>query len=207
MEIHAVKLDPECYLARNCTLLGDISIGKHTSIYPGVVMRAEREPIVIGENTNIQDNCVVHVEYDFPCTIGNNVTVGHNATIHGATVKDNTIIGMNSVILDGAVVGKSCIVGAGAVVTKGAVIPDGSMVMGIPAKVRGELSEEDRAYTQVSADDYQQEASELAETGFFYSGKNVPHDLPTICLQEPQDRSERSEQPSHPEQYNYQCWR
>ena len=81
-------------------------------------MRAEREPIVIGTNTNIQDNCVIHVEYDFPCTIGNNVTVGHNATIHGATVKDNTIIGMNSVILDGAVVGKNCVVGAGAVVTR-----------------------------------------------------------------------------------------
>ena len=181
MEINAVKLDPECYLARNCTLLGDITIGKHSSVYPGVVIRAEREPIVIGTNTNIQDNCVIHVEYDFPCTIGNNVTVGHNATIHGATVKDNTIIGMNSVILDGAVVGKNCVVGAGAVVTKGAVIPDGSLVMGVP-----------------SADDYQSEASQLAEAGFFFTGKDVPRDLPTICLQEPSER---------PEQYNYQCWR
>ena len=198
MEINAVKLDPECYLARNCTLLGDITIGKHSSIYPGVVMRAEREPIVIGTNTNIQDNCVIHVEYDFPCTIGNNVTVGHNATVHGATVKDNTIIGMNSVILDGAVVGKNCVVGAGAVVTKGAVIPDGSLVMGVPAKVRGQLSNEERAYMQTSADDYQSEASQLAEAGFFFTGKDVPRDLPTICLQEPSEQ---------PERYNYQCWR
>ena len=81
MKLDEVKLDPECYLARNCTLLGDITIGKHSSVYPGVVMRAEREPITIGANTNIQDNCVIHVEYDFPCTIGNNVTVGHNATV------------------------------------------------------------------------------------------------------------------------------
>lgn len=198
MEINAVKLDPECYLARNCTLLGDITIGKHSSVYPGVVMRAEREPITIGTNTNIQDNCVIHVEYDFPCTIGNNVTVGHNATVHGATVKDNTIIGMNSVILDGAVVGRNCIIGAGAVVTKGSIIPDGSLVMGVPAKVRGQLSDEDRAYTQTSADDYQREASELAEAGFFYTSKSIPHDLPTICLQELNER---------PERYNYQCWR
>lgn len=198
MEINAVKLDPECYLARNCTLLGDITIGKHSSVYPGVVMRAEREPIAIGTNTNIQDNCVIHVEYDFPCTIGNNVTVGHNATIHGATVKDNTIIGMNSVILDGAVVGKNCVVGAGAVVTKGAVIPDGSLVMGVPAKVRGQLSDEERAYAQTSADDYQSEASQLAEAGFFFTGKDVPRDLLTICLQEPSEQ---------PERYNYQCWR
>ena len=198
MKLDEVKLDPECYLARNCTLLGDITIGKHSSVYPGVVMRAEREPITIGANTNIQDNCVIHVEYDFPCTIGNNVTVGHNATVHGATVKDNTIIGMNSVILDGAVVGKNCIIGAGAVVTKGSIIPDGSLVMGVPAKVRGQLSDEDRAYTQTSADDYQREASELAEAGFFYTGKNIPHDLPTNCQQESNEQ---------PEQYNYQCWR
>ena len=198
MKLDEVKLDPECYLARNCTLLGDITIGKHSSVYPGVVMRAEREPITIGANTNIQDNCVIPVDYDFPCTIGNTVTVGHNATVHGATVKDNTIIGMNSVILDGAVVGKNCIIGAGAVVTKGSIIPDGSLVMGVPAKVRGQLSDEDRAYTQTSADDYQREASELAEAGFFYTGKNIPHDLPTICLQESNEQ---------PEQYNYQCWR
>lgn len=113
-------------------------------------------------------------------------------------MKDNTIIGMNSVILDGAVVGKNCVVGAGAVVTKGAVIPDGSLVMGVPAKVRGQLSDEERAYTQTSADDYQSEASQLAEAGFFFAGKDVPHDLPTICLKEPSEQ---------PEQYNYQCWR
>lgn len=105
---------------------------------------------------------------------------------------------MNSVILDGAVVGKNCVVGAGAVVTKGAVIPDGSLVMGVPAKVRGQLSDEERAYTQTSADDYQSEASQLAEAGFFFTGKDVPRDLPTICLQEPSEQ---------PEQYNYQCWR
>ena len=150
MEINAVKLDPECYLARNCTLLGDITIGKHSSVYPGVVMRAEHELIVIGTSTNIQDNCVIHVEYDFPCTIGNNVTVGHNATIHGAIVKDNTIIGMNSVILDGAVVGKNCVVGAGAVVTKGAVIPDGSLVMGVPAKSRSAKQRRTRLHANFS---------------------------------------------------------
>ena len=195
MKLNEVKLDPDCYLAQNCTLLGDVTIGEHSSVFPGVVMRGDRAPITVGKNSNIQENCVLHVDFDLPCTIGNNVTVGHNAIVHCATIGNNTIVGMGSVVLDGAVVGKECVIGAGAVVPKGMIVPDGSLVLGVPAKVKGPISEEQRAYNQTSADDYEANARELAELGFFYIGKNVPRDLPNICLKE------------QPKQYDYQCWR
>ena len=183
MKLNNVKLDPECYIAKNCTLLGDVKVGKHSSVFPGAVMRGDREPIVVGENSNVQENCVLHVDHGFPCTIGNNVTIGHNAIVHCATIGDNTIIGMGSTVLDGAVIGKECVIGAGAVVPKGMIVPDGSLVLGVPAKVKGPISEEQRAYNQVSADDYQRDARELADLGFFYRGENVPTALPNICLQ------------------------
>lgn len=192
MELNSVKLDPECYIAPNCTLLGDVKIGKHSSVFPGVVMRGDRAPITVGENSNIQENCVLHVDFDAPCTIGNNVTVGHNAIVHCATIGDNTIVGMGSVVLDGALVGKECVIGAGAVVPKGMKVPDGSLVLGVPAKIKGPISEEQRAYNQTSADDYEKNARELADKGFFYTGAKVPGDIPSIRLQP---------------RYNYQCFR
>ena len=192
MKLNDVKLDPNCYIAQNCTLLGNVKIGEHSSVFPGAVMRGDRAPITIGKNSNIQENCVLHVDFDLPCTIGDNVTVGHNAIVHCATIGDNTIVGMGSVVLDGAVVGKECVIGAGAVVPKGMQVPDGSLVLGVPAKMKGPISEEQRTYNQTSADDYEANARELVELGFFYRGKDVPRDLPNIRLQE---------------QYNYRCWR
>ena len=187
MKLNDVKLDPNCYIAQNCTLLGDVKIGEHSSVFPG-----DRAPITIGKNSNIQENCVLHVDFGLPCTIGDNVTVGHNAIVHCATIGDNTIVGMGSVILDGAVVSRECVIGAGAVVPKGMQVPDGSLVLGVPAKVKGPISEEQRAYNQTSADDYEANARELVELGFFSMGKDIPRDLPNIRLQE---------------QYDYQCWR
>lgn len=191
-KLHNVKLAPNCFVAKNCTLAGDITIEAKASVFPGVVMRADRAPIVIGENSNIQDNAVIHVDWDSPTIVGENVTVGHGAIIHGATIGNNTIVGMGSIILDGAQVGKECVIGAGAVVPKGMVIPDGSLVVGIPAKVKGELSAEVRAHGQVSADDYEENAREMADAGFFLRGMNVPEDHPSILLA-----------PT----YNYQCCR
>lgn len=192
MELNNVKLDPTCYVAKNCTLLGDVTIGAKSSVFPGVVMRGDRAPITVGKNSNIQENCVLHVDFDLPCTIGDNVTVGHNAIVHCATIGDNTIVGMGSVVLDGAVVGKECVIGAGAVVPKGMQVPDGSLVLGVPAKVKGPISEEQRAYNQVSADDYEANARELADLGFFYRGASVPEDAPHIRIAP---------------HYNYQCVR
>ena len=97
------------------------------------MIRGDDAPVVIGEESNIQENCTIHVNHNRPVYIGNNVTIGHNAVIHGCTIGDRTLIGMGAVILDGVKIGKDCIIGAGSLVTKNTVIPDGSLVMGSPA--------------------------------------------------------------------------
>ena len=129
------EIDSSAFIAENSTVVGKVKIGKKSSVWFGAVLRGDMNSITVGDNSNIQDNAVIHVGLNTSVTIGNGVSVGHGACVHGATVGDNTLIGMNSVILDGAKIGKDCIIGAGAVVTAGTVIPDGSMALGTPAKV------------------------------------------------------------------------
>ena len=121
--------------------LGDVY--KRQVLYYAVI-RGDDAPIVIGEETNIQENCTIHVSHNMPVHIGNNVTVGHNAVLHGCTIGDRTLIGMGSVILDGARIGNDCIIGAGSLVTKNTVIPDGSLVMGSPARIKRNLTWEEK---------------------------------------------------------------
>lgn len=119
------------YIAPNATVVGDVTLGKQVSIWYGAVLRGDHGAIVIGDGTNIQDNCVVHEK----TTIGKNCTVGHGAIVHGCTIGDNTMVGMGSIVLTGAVIGENCIIGAGAVVTGKTVAPAGSVLLGSPAKV------------------------------------------------------------------------
>ena len=123
------------FVADNATVRGSVTLGANSSVFFGAVLRGDRAPITIGSGTNIQDNCVVHVDYDYPVVVGQNVTVGHSAILHGCTVGDNTLIGMGAIVLNGARIGKNCIIGAGALVTQGTDIPDGSLAFGSPAKV------------------------------------------------------------------------
>ena len=120
-----------------------MTIGKDSSVWYNAVIRADTDRIMIGEATNIQDNCVLHVDAGHPLTVGNGVTVGHSAILHGCTIGDNTLIGMGSIILNDAVIGKDCIIGAGTLVTQKKNIPDGSLVYGNPAKVVRALTEEE----------------------------------------------------------------
>lgn len=182
MKFFDVHLDPNCYIAPNCTLIGSVEVGAHSSVFPGATIRGDRALVSIGDNTNIQENVVMHVETDFPCTLGKNVTVGHGAIVHACTIEDNCIIGMGSIIMDGAVVGKNSVIGAGAVVSKGTIIPEESVVMGLPAKVKRSINEEERAYNQQSADDYANNAQELAEAGFMMYGSKVPQNISSIAL-------------------------
>ena len=129
-------IHPNAYIAPNATVVGDVHIGAGSSVFFGSVLRGDREPITIGEDTNIQDNCVLHQEYGCPTTVGSRVTVGHGAILHGCTIGDETLIGMGAILLNGAVIGRHCIVGAGALVTQNTVIPDGSLVYGSPAGSR-----------------------------------------------------------------------
>lgn len=148
------QIDPTVFIAPNATVLGDVTIGVDCSVFFGAVIRAEHDTITIGGGTNIQDNCVLHVDEGFPLSVGQNVTVGHGAILHGCTVGDNTLIGMGAIVLNGAVIGKNCVIGAGALVTQNTVIPDGSLAVGSPAKVRRQVTAEEIAANTASAAGY-----------------------------------------------------
>lgn len=128
------EIAESCFIAENSTIIGDVHIGEKTSVWFGAVIRADMAGVTIGKNSNVQDNCVIHVGTK-PVKIGDGVTIGHGAIVHSAEIGDNALIGMGSVVLDGAVIGKNSVIGAGAVVTGGTVIPDNSLVVGVPGKV------------------------------------------------------------------------
>jgi carbonic anhydrase/acetyltransferase-like protein (isoleucine patch superfamily) len=115
------------------------------------VLRGDNDVITIGENSNIQDLSVLHIDPGFPLTIGKNVTIGHKVMLHGCDIGDNTLIGINSVILNGAKIGKNCLIGANSLISENKVIPDGSMVMGSPGKVVKQLSEQQMKGLEMSA--------------------------------------------------------
>jgi len=144
----------DVYIARGASVLGDVTLEAHSSVWYGAVLRGDINRIVVGEYSNIQDNAVVHLAEDFPCLIGKWVTVGHSAIVHACTVEDECLIGMGSIVLDGAVIGAQSIVGANALVTTGTIIPPGSLVLGSPAKVVRSLSFEERAGLKTWAEKY-----------------------------------------------------
>jgi carbonic anhydrase/acetyltransferase-like protein (isoleucine patch superfamily) len=139
------KLGKNVFVAKTAIVIGDVTLGANSSVWYGAVLRGDINRIVVGHHSNIQDNAVLHLSDDFPCVLGNWVTVGHGAVVHAAKVGDECLVGMRSVILDGAVVGKQSIIGAKALVTQGMKIPPGSLVLGSPAKVIRKLTKEERA--------------------------------------------------------------
>ncbi|MCL2863393.1 MAG: gamma carbonic anhydrase family protein [Methanimicrococcus sp.] len=129
--------------AKNATVVGNVEFGENTSVWYGAVIRADAGPIKIGENSNVQDNCVLHGNVSQTLIIGKNVTIGHSAVVHGPIIEDNVMIGMNSTVLDNAVIGEGSIIGANALVPAGKVIPPRSMVLGVPGKIIREVTEEE----------------------------------------------------------------
>lgn len=142
------------WVAANATVIGDVTLGPQSSVFYGAVLRGDIARIVVGEGTNIQDNCIVHLADDLDAVIGAWCTIGHAAIIHACTIEDECLIGMGATVLDGARVGARSIVGAGAVVTPRTVIPPGSMVLGAPAKVVRALSEEEQRGLKKWAEKY-----------------------------------------------------
>jgi len=142
---HAPNLHQQSWVAPNATVVGHVTAGPKASIWYGAVLRAEFEPIEIGEGSNLQDNVTVHVDPGFPATIGAGVSVGHNAVLHGCTIEDGCLIGMGAVILSGSRIGAGALVAAGALVREGAIVPAGVLIAGVPGKVLRELTEEERA--------------------------------------------------------------
>ena len=130
------RFESSAFIHPSSFIIGDVEIGEKSSVWPFAAIRGDVESIRIGERSNVQDGCVLHVDHGYPLKIGDDVTLGHGAIVHGATVEDSCIIGIRSTVLNGCVIGEGSIVGAGAVVTPGKEIPPGSMVLGVPAKVK-----------------------------------------------------------------------
>jgi len=137
------KIDPTAWIAPSADLIGNIEIGEDSSVWFGCVIRSDINEVKIGKNTNIQDLSCIHTDTNSKTIIGNNVTVGHKVMLHGCIIEDNCLIGMSATILDNAVIGEGSIVGANSLVTAGKVFPPRSMIMGSPAKVVKQLSQED----------------------------------------------------------------
>ena len=143
-----------CYISEEATIIGSVILGERVNIWFGAVLRGDNEPIVIGDDSNIQEGCVLHTDPGAPLTIGKGVTVGHQVMLHGCTVGDGSLIGIQAVVLNRSVIGKDCLVGAGAVVTEGKSFPDRSVIFGSPAKVVRELNEENATRLRRSAESY-----------------------------------------------------
>ncbi|WP_018546715.1 gamma carbonic anhydrase family protein [Streptomyces sp. LaPpAH-108] len=138
------KIDPDAFVAPTASVIGDVTLGAGASVWYGAVVRGDVERIAVAADANVQDNVTLHADPGFPLTIGERVSIGHNAVVHGATVEDDCLIGMGATVLNGAVIGAGSLVAAQALVPQGMVVPPGSLVAGVPAKVRRELSEEER---------------------------------------------------------------
>ncbi|SEI12118.1 MULTISPECIES: gamma carbonic anhydrase family protein [unclassified Leifsonia] len=137
------QISDAAWIAPGATVVGEVTLEPGASVWYGAVVRADNAPIVIGRDSNLQDNVSAHVDAAFPLTVGARVSVGHNAVLHGCTIDDDVLIGMSATVMNGARVGAGSLVAAGAVVTQGAVIPPRSLVAGVPARVRRELTDEE----------------------------------------------------------------
>jgi len=147
-------IDSTALVVENATLVGEVYIGKYSSVWFSAVLRGDIESISIGDYTSVQDGSVIHVAENLPTRIGNYVTIGHGAILEGCTVEDFSLIGIGATILNEVVIGKNSIIAAGTVVTPRTIIPAYSMVMGIPGKVVRQIGEEESSYLKEHAEDY-----------------------------------------------------
>jgi carbonic anhydrase/acetyltransferase-like protein (isoleucine patch superfamily) len=153
------EVDPTAYVAENATLIGRVTLAARSSVWFGAVMRGDTDSLSLGEGSNLQDNVVVHADPGSPAVIGANVSVGHGAVIHGCRIEDGCLIGMNATVLNRAVIGSDSLVAAGAVVLEDTVVPPRSLVAGVPAKVRRELSDDEVAALHANAATYVERAA------------------------------------------------
>ena len=156
------QLGENAWVAPSADLIADVRLGSRVSVWFGAVVRADNTPIIIGDDSNIQDGAMCHSDADFPLTIGARVTVGHHAILHGCTIADDCLIGMGARILNGAVIQPECIVGAGALITEGKHFERGSLIVGAPGRVSRQLTVEEREMLRASAAHYAEKAARYA---------------------------------------------
>ncbi|MDO8862013.1 gamma carbonic anhydrase family protein [Haliea sp. E1-2-M8] len=147
------------FIAPNAAVIGNVTLHERSSVWFSCVLRGDAERIEVGAGSNIQDGAVLHADPGFPTVVGSNVTVGHKAMLHGCTIGDGSLVGIGAIVLNGAKVGRNCLIGAGALVTEGMEIADGSMVLGAPAKVRRQFTEEEQTALGLNAEHYIQNAA------------------------------------------------
>ena len=150
------SIEGTCFIADSATLIGSVVLGDYVNVWFNAVLRADTDLLTVGENSNIQDGSVLHMDKGFPLTIGKNVTIGHKVMLHGCTIGDSSLVGMNAVVLNGAKIGKNCLIGANALVPEGREIPDSSVVLGSPGKIVREVTSSEIESFQSSAKAYVQ---------------------------------------------------
>jgi gamma-carbonic anhydrase len=170
---HQPDVSPEAYVAPGAFLAGAVSLHARSSVWPCASLRADIAPIVIGEESNVQDNAVVHVATGHGVTVGKRVTIGHGAVVHACSIGDESLIGMGAIILDGAVVGERCLIGAHATVLMNTVIPPGSMVVGSPGKIIRTLSLSEQSGLASWAAHYLIVSTEYKRRGIIHPGYGV----------------------------------
>jgi carbonic anhydrase/acetyltransferase-like protein (isoleucine patch superfamily) len=164
------KLSRGVYIAKGAVVLGHVTLGEFSSVWYNAVLRGDINRIVVGHHSNIQDNAVLHLADEYPCIIGNHVTVGHSAVVHACTVGNEVLVGMGAVILDGTVIGDQSIIGARSLVTQGTRIPPGSLVVGAPARVVRALTLRERRALKGWAEKYVQNAAYCLKHGIGVGG-------------------------------------
>lgn len=151
------------YVADTAVLIGRVRLKDDASVWYGSVLRGDNEWIELGEGSNVQENCALHTDMGFPLTIGPRCTVGHNVVLHGCTIAENSLIGMGAILLNGARIGRNCLVGAGALITEGKSFASGSLIVGSPARVVRQLTEEEKSALRLSAAHYAEKAARYAQ--------------------------------------------
>ncbi len=154
------RIAPSAYVDPGATVIGDVTIGERSSVWPSASIRGDISPIRIGDETNIQDGCVLHSDEGIPLTIGDRVTAGHAVVLHGCTIEDDVVIGIGAIILNHARIGSGAVVAAGALAPEGMEIPPGMLAMGMPAKLRRPVTEEERERFREGVRHYAERAAE-----------------------------------------------
>lgn len=158
----APTLGQDAWVAPSAELVGDVRLGARANVWFGAIVRGDNTPIVIGDDTNVQDGAIGHSDAGFPLILGNRVTVGHQAILHGCTVGDESLIGMGAKVLNGAIIPANCLIGAGALVTEGKTFEPGMLIIGTPARAVRPLSDEEKESLRYSARHYAEKAMEFA---------------------------------------------
>ncbi|GEN44512.1 gamma carbonic anhydrase family protein [Alkalibacillus haloalkaliphilus] len=164
---HTPRIDETAFIADNARVIGDVEIGKESSIWFNVTVRGDEGPIRIGKRCNIQENSMCHLYEQFPLTLEDEVSVGHNAIVHGCTLRRGVLVGMGATVLDGAEIGEYSIIGANSLVPSGKVIPPRSLVLGSPGQVVRELTDEDMKMIEETIDVYANKGQEFNDSTIF----------------------------------------